>query len=63
MHIVEDGGELSPASALRAYMARVYRGERMVLTPVLARLERLTYRALRVNPERGQGLEGLRQDG
>ena len=39
---------------LGAYMARVYRNERVFLTPVLAPLERATYRALRVNPDRGQ---------
>jgi potassium-transporting ATPase potassium-binding subunit len=35
---------------LGGYMARVYRGERVFLTPVLAPFERLTYRLLRVNP-------------
>jgi K+-transporting ATPase ATPase A chain len=39
---------------LGGYMARVYRGERVLLTAVLAPLERLAYRALRVNPEGGQ---------
>jgi K+-transporting ATPase ATPase A chain len=38
-----------------AYMARVFTGERVFLTPVLGRFERLTYRLLRVDPERGQG--------
>ena len=37
-----------------AYMFRVFRGERVLLTPVLGPLERLTYRAIRTNPERGQ---------
>ena len=35
-------------------MARVFRGERVFLTPVLGPVERLTYRVLRVDPERGQ---------
>ena len=35
---------------LGGYMARVYRGESVFLTPVLAPFERLTYRLLRVNP-------------
>jgi K+-transporting ATPase ATPase A chain len=35
---------------LGGYMARVYRGERVLLTPVLGPFERLTYRLLRVNP-------------
>jgi K+-transporting ATPase ATPase A chain len=33
-----------------AYMARVYTGRRVLLTPVLGPLERLTYRILRVDP-------------
>ena len=33
-----------------AYMTRVYRGERVLLSPVLGPLERLVYRLLRVNP-------------
>ena len=37
-----------------AYMTRVYRGERVLLTPVLGPLERLVYRLLRVNPAAGQ---------
>src|SRR3954467_3457711 len=36
------------------YMARVYTGERVFLTPVIGPLERLFYRALRVEPTRGQ---------
>lgn len=36
------------------YMARVFRNERVFLTPVLGGAERLTYRMLRVDPERGQ---------
>jgi K+-transporting ATPase ATPase A chain len=39
---------------LGAYMARVYGGQRVFLTPVLGRAERLTYRALRVDPESEQ---------
>ena len=35
---------------LGAYMARVFRNERVFLTPVLGPLERLTYRVLRVDP-------------
>ena len=37
-----------------AYMTRVYRGERVLLTPVFGPLERLVYRLLRVNPHSGQ---------
>src|SRR3954466_4333739 len=36
------------------YMARVYTGERVFLSPVIGPLERLFYRALRVDPARGQ---------
>src|SRR3954454_11492946 len=36
------------------YMARVYTGERVFLSPVIGPLERLFYRALRVEPTRGQ---------
>src|SRR5690349_2769753 len=39
---------------LGAYMAGVYRNERVFLTPVLGGLERLTYRLLRVDPNREQ---------
>jgi K+-transporting ATPase ATPase A chain len=35
---------------LGAYMARVFRNERVFLTPILGGAERLTYRVLRVNP-------------
>jgi K+-transporting ATPase ATPase A chain len=35
---------------LGAYMARVYTGRRVFLTPLLGGAERLTYRLLRVNP-------------
>ena len=37
-----------------AYMTRVYRGERVLLTPVFDPLERLVYRLMRVNPGAGQ---------
>ena len=37
-----------------AYMARVYRGDRVLLSPVFGPLERLIYRLLRVNPAAGQ---------
>src|ERR1700756_1459307 len=36
------------------YMARVFRNERVFLTPVFGPLERLTYRVLRTDPDRGQ---------
>ena len=39
---------------LGVYMARVYRNERVFLTPVLAPVERLTYRAIGVDPNREQ---------
>ena len=39
---------------LGAYMARVYRNERVFLTPVLGPVERLTYRVLRVDPTTDQ---------
>jgi K+-transporting ATPase ATPase A chain len=39
---------------LGGYMARVYQNERVFLTPVVGWFERLTYRLLRVDPERGQ---------
>jgi potassium-transporting ATPase potassium-binding subunit len=35
---------------LGAYMARVFTGQRVFLSPVVAPLERITYRVLRVNP-------------
>ena len=41
-------------------MARVFTNQRVFLTPVVGPIERLTYRVLRVRPERGPGLEGLR---
>jgi potassium-transporting ATPase potassium-binding subunit len=36
------------------YMARVFRGDRVVLTRLVSPLERFTYRAIRVDPERRQ---------
>ncbi len=39
---------------LGVYMARVYTGQRVFLTPVLGGAERLTYRLLRVDPNSGQ---------
>ena len=39
---------------LGAYIARVMQGERTLLHPILAPVERLTYRALRVQPDREQ---------
>ncbi len=39
---------------LGAYMAGVYRNERVFLTPVFGYAERLTYRLLRVDPDEGQ---------
>lgn len=39
---------------LGAYMARVFSGERVALERVLGPVERLIYRVIRVNPERGQ---------
>ena len=35
-------------------MFRVFRGERVLLTPIVGPLERLTYRAIGANPSRGQ---------
>jgi K+-transporting ATPase ATPase A chain len=42
------------ALPLGTYMARVYTGQRVLLTPLLAVPERLLYRVLQVNPEREQ---------
>ncbi|MEA2241237.1 MAG: potassium-transporting ATPase potassium-binding subunit [Solirubrobacteraceae bacterium] len=39
---------------LGTYMARVYQNERVFLTPALGGVERVTYRLLRVDPQRGQ---------
>ena len=43
---------------LGGYMARVYSGERVLLTPLVAPVERLLYRLLRVDPAPRTGLEG-----
>jgi K+-transporting ATPase ATPase A chain len=40
------------------YMARVFSGERVFLTPVIGPLERVLYRLLRTDPEREQGWKG-----
>ncbi|HTW41149.1 MAG TPA: potassium-transporting ATPase subunit KdpA [Solirubrobacteraceae bacterium] len=42
------------AFPLGSYMAKVYTGERVFLTPLFAGPERFLYRVLRVNPEQGQ---------
>jgi len=42
------------AFPLGTYMARVYTGERVFLSPIFAGPERFLYRILRVDPERGQ---------
>ena len=39
---------------LGGYMARLYTGQRVFLTPVLGPVERLLYRVLRIEPEHGQ---------
>jgi potassium-transporting ATPase potassium-binding subunit len=39
---------------LGGYMARVFGGERLLLTPMLGPVERLLYRAMRTDPEREQ---------
>src|SRR6185437_15425246 len=39
---------------LGGYMAKVFTGRRVFLTPVVGPLERLLYRPLRVNPDEGQ---------
>jgi K+-transporting ATPase ATPase A chain len=46
------------APLLGGYMARVYTGERVLLTPIVAPLERLSYRLLRVDAGRGQDWKG-----
>jgi K+-transporting ATPase ATPase A chain len=43
---------------LGGYMARVYTGERVFLSGVLGPVERLFYRLLRVEPDRGQDWKG-----
>ena len=39
---------------LGTYMAKVYSGERVFLTPILAPVERLFYRAVGTSTDRGQ---------
>jgi K+-transporting ATPase ATPase A chain len=39
---------------LGAYIARVFGGERVLLSPLLGPIERLAYRAMRVRPDEGQ---------
>ena len=39
---------------LGGYIARVFQGERVFLSPVFGPIERLTYRVLRVRPDAGQ---------
>ena len=39
---------------LGGYIARVFQGERVFLSPVLGPIERSAYRVLRVRPEEGQ---------
>jgi potassium-transporting ATPase potassium-binding subunit len=43
---------------LGGYMAKVFTGERVFLSPVIGPLERVTYKALRVDPARGQSWKG-----
>jgi potassium-transporting ATPase potassium-binding subunit len=43
---------------LGGYMARVFTGERVFLSPVIAPLERFTYKLIRVDPERNQDWKG-----
>ena len=45
---------------LGGYMARVFRSEATLLDPVLGPVERLTYRALRVDPAQGQDADGCK---
>ena len=42
------------AMPLGGYMAKVYGGERVFLSPLLAGPERLLYKVLRVDPQAGQ---------
>ena len=41
-----------------SYMAKVYTGKRVILSPIFAGPERFLYRILRVDPERGQDWKG-----
>lgn len=45
---------LAAMPLLGGYMARVFTGERVFLSPVVGPLERLTYRLMRVDPGEGQ---------
>jgi K+-transporting ATPase ATPase A chain len=49
---------IAVAPLFGAYMARVFRDERVFLTPVVAPVERLVYRLLRVDPDKGQDWKG-----
>jgi potassium-transporting ATPase potassium-binding subunit len=42
------------APGLGGYMAKVYTGQRLFLTPLFARPERFLYRCFRADPDRGQ---------
>jgi potassium-transporting ATPase potassium-binding subunit len=46
------------AFPLGGYMAKVYTGKRVLLSPIFAGPERFLYRVLRVDPERGQDWKG-----
>jgi potassium-transporting ATPase potassium-binding subunit len=46
------------AIPLGSYMAKVYTGKRVFLSPIFAGPERFLYRVLRVDPERGQDWKG-----
>ncbi|MGP0102473.1 MAG: potassium-transporting ATPase subunit KdpA [Solirubrobacteraceae bacterium] len=46
------------AMPLGGYMAKVYTGKRVFLSPIFAGPERFLYRILRVDPERGQDWKG-----
>src|SRR4029079_2274125 len=43
---------------LGAYIARVFQGERVFLSPVFGPIERITYRVLRVRPDAEQDWKG-----
>jgi K+-transporting ATPase ATPase A chain len=47
---------------LGAYMARVFRNERVFLSPVIGPVERLTYRILRVDPSESQSWKVYARD-
>ena len=49
------------AMPLGSYMARVYTGERVWLTPIFTRPERLLYRVLQVDTRARAGLEAIRK--